>query len=98
MAHQRRTDTPSLVLIEHGEGHLSFFWLHDDVASAANYHGSATLFHYCNQRHMFNEVDIQKECDFVLCEAALYSKETAKETLCAGAADGCDKIGPIVRF
>jgi hypothetical protein len=46
---------------------------------------------------VFNEVNIQEECDLVLCKAALYSKETAKETLYAGAADGCDKIVPIVR-
>src|SRR5262245_4279174 len=97
LVHQRCTDTLPLVLVDHVEGHLSFLRVYNDVASAANYHGSAAFFHHCNQGHVVDEVNIQEECDFLLCKAALYREETVIEVLRAGTADGCGEIGPIAR-
>jgi hypothetical protein len=43
-----------------------------------------------------DEVGVQEELDFRLCEAASYSKETAVKGLPAGAVDGCEEIGPVI--
>src|SRR4051812_38268788 len=96
MAHQCRADPLSLVLVDDGKSHLGCPRLSDNVTRASDDQGLTVLFHYGHQGNVVDEVNVHEECDFLLREAALGSKEAAEERLGAGASDSGDKAGSVV--
>src|SRR5262245_16841623 len=64
--HQNRTESLSLVLIEHGECDFGLARLNDDISPAADNHGLAVFFHNRDQSHLLDEVDVHEEVDFLL--------------------------------
>src|SRR4051812_23824522 len=96
MAHQCRADTLPLVLVDHSKSHLGCPRLPDNVTPASNNHRLSALFDDGHQGNMVDEVDVHEECDFLLREAALGSKEAAKEGLGAGAFDSGDEVGSVI--
>jgi hypothetical protein len=96
MAHQHRTDTLSLVLVDHGKSDLGLPRLHDDVPSAPHDHRSPAFFRHGDQGNVVDEVDGREERDLLLGKAAFDGKETAVEGLRTGAADGCNELVPVV--
>src|ERR1700733_1462172 len=79
MTHQSRADALFLILIDYGKGDLGLSRFDHDVASASDDCRLTALVHHRHQRHMIDEVDVQKECDFRLGKVALYPEETAIE-------------------
>ena len=96
MAHQCRADPLPLVLVDHSKSHLGCPRLSDNVAPASDNHTSAVLFDRRHQGNMVDEVDVHEECDFLLREAALGSKEAAEDGLGAGASDSGNKAGSVI--
>src|SRR6266511_2264994 len=97
MTHECCAETLPLILVDHSESDLGPSRLHDDVTCAARDHGPAAFLHYCDQRDVVDEVDVQEKPDFRLGEVASYSKETTVERDGAAASDGCEEVGPVVR-
>jgi hypothetical protein len=98
MMHERRAETLSLVLIDHGESDFCRSRLHNDVTRAARDHGPAAFLDHCDQCDVVDKVDIHEKLDFGLCEVASYSKETAVKGLSAASSGGCDEVRSVVRF
>src|SRR3954468_12631217 len=85
MAHQCRADPFPLMLVDDGKSHLGCPRLSDNVTRASDDHGVAVRVHHGHQGDVVDEIDVHEECDFLLREAALGSKEAAKERPSAGA-------------
>src|SRR4051812_22519781 len=96
MAHQGRADTLPLVLVHHGKSHLGCPRLSDNVTPASDNHRSSVLFDRGHEGDVVGEVDVHEECDFLLREAALGSKEAAEERLRAGASESGNKAGSVI--
>jgi hypothetical protein len=97
MLQQGRPYPLTLMLIDNRERKLSPAGLHDDVSSAADDRTSAVLVDKRNQSDMFDEVDVQKECDLLLAEVPLGGEETTEQRLRAGAADRSDDLVVVLR-
>ena len=96
MAHQRRTDTLALILIDHAESDLGPPGRDDDVTPARNDRRSSFFFRHCDQGYVTDEIDVQEERDFRLGEAASYREEAPVKGLCAAAADGFTKSSLVL--
>src|SRR3712207_3973199 len=96
MAHQCRADPLPLVLVNDSKSHLGCPRLSDNVTRASDDHGVAVLVHHGHQGDVGDEIDVHEECDFLLREATLGSKEAAEEGLGAGASDSGDEGGSVV--
>ena len=97
VAHQRRADALSLVGIVHGEGDLGLAGRPHDVAAPADDHRLAVLFQHRDQGDVAHEIDIEIEVDLLVREAAFEGEEAPVEGLIAGAADGGEQPGPVLR-
>src|SRR3954468_17200928 len=98
MAHQCRADPFPLMLVDDGKSHLGCPRLSDNVTRASDDHGVAVRVHHGHQGDVVEEIDVHEECDFLLREAALGSKEAAKERPSAGASDSGDEAGSVLRL
>jgi hypothetical protein len=96
MAHERRADPLTLVLVNHSKSHLRCPRLSDNVTRTSDDHGVAVLVHHGHQGNVVDEIDVHEECDFLLREAALGSKEAAEEGLGACAFDRGDEADSVV--
>src|SRR4051812_44872443 len=96
MAHQGRADTLPLVLVDDGKSHLGCPRLSDNVTPSSDNHRSSVVFDRGHEGIMVDEVDVHEECDFLLREAALGSKEAAEEGMGAGASDSGDEVGSVI--
>ena len=64
MTHEERTDTPSLIVIDHGEGHLGDCRPNHHVASAAGDNLASRLLGKRQDSDMLLKIDIQEEVSF----------------------------------
>ena len=84
------------MLVNHSKSHLSCPKLSDNVTRSPDNNWSAIQVHHGHQGNVVDEIDVHEECDFLLREAALGSKEAAEEGLGAGAFDSGDEAGSVV--
>src|SRR5439155_20200313 len=96
VAHQQRAYALPLIIVDHDKGDLGLAGLDDDVASAADDALAPILLGERDQGHMIGEVDIHKEGDFFLREAALERKETSSQRLRACTADRGEHVVLVV--
>src|SRR6185437_11008854 len=97
MPGQQRADALTLIAIDHDKGDLGFAGPGHDIARAADDCGPAVLVDDGDQRDMIDEIDVHEERLFLLRKSALGYEEAALQRLCAGATDGGEHAGFIVR-
>jgi len=68
-----------LILINYHKSDFGLSGSHDNVTSTACNHQFTAFFDHGNQRHVIDEVDIQKEGGFLIGKMPFHEKETAPE-------------------
>ena len=91
VSQQSRSDSFSLIFVGDREGHLGSTRLRGDIPAAADDGVLAALVERGDERHMFGEINVDEEIDFLLAEAALGAKETAIKRLGADPIDSATK-------
>jgi len=79
VAQQGRTDTSSLVLVDHGESQFGLTWLRDDITPPTNDDLSAIIVQCGDQGHVAGEIDVQEERYFLLREVSFWAEEAPVE-------------------
>ena len=97
MAHERRANAKALVSIDHRERNFSLFCTNYNIAPTACNYLLSILFHGSNQRHLRNEIDVQKESGFFLREIPFGHKESLIKRLLADLAYGSEETPPVIR-
>ena len=97
MAHEHGADAESLVPIDHHKGDLGLLRVYENEAAAAADLLLAAFVEHCDQRNMFDEIDVDKERLLGFREMTFYVEEAAIEGLAAGVVDGLEERVSIVR-
>src|SRR5262249_37653060 len=92
-----RGDAELLMRVVDGEGNLGAARLRDDVPCAAGNQFSPAVAKNGRQRHVVDEVDIEKEVDLAFAEVAFGRKEPPVERLRAGPPDGGKHLVTVAR-
>src|SRR5579863_2664979 len=97
MTHQCCADALVLTLIDYRKGELGLSGFGYNVACASDDCRLTAFVYHRHQRHMIDEVDVEKECDFRLGKVALHPEETAVERRGSDAFDGSEEFVSVLR-
>src|SRR4029078_6809360 len=97
MAHESAANTLPLILIVDKKRDLGFARPQYDIATAAHNHCSTILSRCCDQRDLFDKVNICEKCDLAVREMTPDCKKSSEKGISAAALDGSDECVPIIR-